>query len=281
MRFEADGSVAVTVGTFSHGQGHETAYAQILHQKLGVDLREGRLIQGDTAVVEQGNGTGGSRSSQMGGVAIARARRSWSSPRGGGWRRICWKPASTTWSSRAAASASPAPTCSTGWEQVIELAQSPPEGEAPGLDEQLLYTRSTECNFPNGCHVAEVEIDADTGQVEIVRYAAVDDVGNVINPMLVHGQSHGGIMSGIGQALLEHAVYDRESGQFLTATFQDYCMPRAMRRAELRPRLQHRALPEQRPRREGRRRGRRLRRAAGHRLGDLRCAGGRRISTCR
>ena len=102
-----------------------------------------------------------------------------------------------------------------------------PEGESPGLDEQLLYTRNTECNFPNGCHVAEVEVDAETGQVEVVRYAAVDDVGNVINPMLVHGQSHGGIVAGIGQALLEHAVYDPESGQFLTATFQDYCMPRA------------------------------------------------------
>ncbi|MFZ4408315.1 MAG: xanthine dehydrogenase family protein molybdopterin-binding subunit [Paracraurococcus sp.] len=226
VRFDPDGSVAVTVGTFSHGQGHETAYAQILHQKLGVDFDAVRLIQGDTDVVEKGNGTGGSRSSQMGGVAIARASELVIAK----GRRLAahlleagvddvefdagrFRVAGTD--------------LSTGWQQVIELAQAPPAGEAPGLDEQLLYTRSTECNFPNGCHVAEVEIDAETGRVEIVRYAAVDDVGNVINPMLVHGQSHGGIMSGIGQALLEHAVYDKESGQFLTATFQDYCMPRA------------------------------------------------------
>ena len=226
VRFEADGTVAVTVGTFSHGQGHETAYAQILHQKLGVDFEAVRLIQGDTAVVEKGNGTGGSRSSQMGGVAIARAselviakgRRLAAHLLEAGVDDVEFEAGRF----RVAGT-----DLTASWQQVIELAQAPPAGETPGLDEQLLYTRSTECNFPNGCHVAEVEIDEETGRVEIVRYAAVDDVGNVINPMLVHGQSHGGIMSGIGQALLEHAVYDRDSGQFLTATFQDYCMPRA------------------------------------------------------
>ena len=109
---------------------------------------------------------------------------------------------------------------SAGWPEVIAASDAP-------LDEQLIYKRDTECNFPNGCHVAEVEIDPETGVVELARYAAVDDVGVPINPMLVHGQCHGGIMSGVGQALLEHARYDVESGQFLTATFQDYCMPRA------------------------------------------------------
>jgi carbon-monoxide dehydrogenase large subunit len=226
VRFEPDGMVSVTVGTFSHGQGHETAYAQVLHDKLGVEFDKVRLVQGDTDVVEQGNGTGGSRSSQMGGVAISRAselvvakgRRLAAQLLEAGvddveFDRGVFRVAGTD--------------LSVGWDRVYEAAQSPPEGEAPGLDEALLYTRNTECNFPNGCHVAEVEIDEDTGQVAIVRYAAVDDVGNVINPMLVHGQSHGGIMSGIGQALLEHALYDKESGQFLTATFQDYCMPRA------------------------------------------------------
>lgn len=226
VRFDAAGAVSVTVGTFSHGQGHETAYAQVLHQKLGVDFDAVTLIQGDTDVVEQGNGTGGSRSSQMGGVAISRAaelvvakgRRLAAHLLEAGVDDVefadgLFRVAGTD--------------LTVGWDRIYEAAQNPPEGETPGLDEKLLYTRNTECNFPNGCHVAEVEIDGDTGQVEIVRYAAVDDVGNVLNPMLVHGQSHGGIMSGIGQALLEHAVYDRESGQFLTATFQDYCMPRA------------------------------------------------------
>jgi carbon-monoxide dehydrogenase large subunit len=118
----------------------------------------------------------------------------------------------------------------TSWPAVIAAAHDParlPPNETPGLDEQLTYTRDTECNFPNGCHVAEVEVDPTTGEVTIANYAAVDDVGVPINPMLVHGQCHGGIMAGIGQAMLEHAQYDPESGQFLTATFQDYCMPRA------------------------------------------------------
>jgi carbon-monoxide dehydrogenase large subunit len=108
-----------------------------------------------------------------------------------------------------------------------QLAEAEIPGEPPGLDEELLYKRNTECNFPNGCHVAEVEVDPDTGEVAVVRYAAVDDVGVPLNPMLVHGQCHGGIVSGIGQALYEHAVYDADSGQLVTATFQDYCLPRA------------------------------------------------------
>jgi len=226
VRFEKDGTVTLTVGTFSHGQGHETAYAQILHDKLGIPFDKVRFVQGDTEVVEKGGGTGGSRSSQMGGVAVARAselviakgRRLAAHLLEAGLEDVefqdgLFRVAGTD--------------LKASWEQVIELAQNPPDGETPGLDEQLLYTRNTECNFPNGCHVAEVEIDEETGQVQVVRYAAVDDVGNVINPLLVHGQSHGGIMTGIGQALLEHAVYDRESGQILTASFQDYCMPRA------------------------------------------------------
>jgi carbon-monoxide dehydrogenase large subunit len=117
-----------------------------------------------------------------------------------------------------------------GWPQVAAAANDPtrlPEGEAPGLDERVLYKRDSECNFPNGCHVAEVEIDPDTGLLQVVNYACVDDVGNVINPMLVHGQSHGGIAQGLGQAVLEAVRYDDESGQFLTATFMDYAMPRA------------------------------------------------------
>lgn len=228
VRFEPDGMVTLTVGTFSHGQGHETAYAQVLRSKLGIDFDRVRFVQGDTAVVPQGNGTGGSRSSQMGGVAIARAsdlvlakaRRLAAHALEAAAEDIEFD--AGTGRFRVAGT-----DLSCGWDRVIEIAAAPPEGETPGLDEQLVYTRNTECNFPNGCHVAEVEIDPDTGRVEIARYAAVDDVGNVINPLLVHGQSHGGIMSGIGQALLEHAVWDRESGQFLTATFQDYAMPRA------------------------------------------------------
>ena len=226
VRFDPDGFVTLTVGTFSHGQGHETAYAQVLRSKLGIEFDKVRFVQGDTQVVPQGNGTGGSRSSQMGGVAIARASELVVA-KGRRLAAHALEAAVEDIEFEAGRFRVAGTDLSVGWDRVIEIAAKPPEGETPGLDEQLVYTRTTECNFPNGCHVAEVEIDPDTGHVEIVRYAAVDDVGNVINPLLVHGQSHGGIMSGIGQALLEHAVYDAESGQFLTATFQDYCLPRA------------------------------------------------------
>lgn len=224
-----EGRAKLTVGTFSHGQGHETAFAQILSEKLGLPFDAIDLIQGDSDVVVKGAGTGGSRSSQMGGVATSRAA-----------ALVIEK------AKRIAAHLLEAGVAdieflngrfsvagtdiATNWSEVIAAAHDParlPPGEAPGLDEQLTYTRDTECNFPNGCHVAEVEIEPATGEVTLTNYAAVDDVGVPINPMLVHGQCHGGIMAGIGQAMLEHARYDPESGQFLTATFQDYCMPRA------------------------------------------------------
>jgi len=224
-----EGRAKLTVGTFSHGQGHETAFAQILSEKLGLPFDAIDLIQGDSDVVVKGAGTGGSRSSQMGGVATSRAA-----------ALVIEK------AKRIAAHLLEAGVAdieflngrfsvagtdiATGWQEVIAAAHDParlPAGESAGLDEQLTYTRDTECNFPNGCHVAEVEIEPATGEVTLTNYAAVDDVGVPINPMLVHGQCHGGIMAGIGQAMLEHARYDPESGQFLTATFQDYCMPRA------------------------------------------------------
>jgi aerobic carbon-monoxide dehydrogenase large subunit len=224
VRITAAGEALVHVGTFSHGQGHETAFAQVLHARLGIPFEKVRLIQGDSDLTPAGGGTGGSRSSQMGGVAVARAselvlakaRRlaahllevaEGDIEHEGEIFRIAGTDRTITWAQLATAEGIP--------------------DEAPGLDEELLYKRNTECNFPNGCHVAEVEIDPDTGTVSVVRYAAVDDVGVPLNPLLVHGQCHGGIVSGIGQALYEHARYDDESGQFLTATFQDYCLPRA------------------------------------------------------
>jgi carbon-monoxide dehydrogenase large subunit len=129
--------------------------------------------------------------------------------------------------------------------------------------------------------VAEVEVDPETGRVEVVRYCRRGRRGNVINPMLVHGQSHGGIMAGIGQALLEHAVYDPESGQFLTATFQDYCMPRASDAPDFDLGFNVVPCPNNDLGVKGAGRGRGLRRAAGHRLGGVRRAGASRISTCR
>jgi len=235
LAMEADGRARLTVGTFSHGQGHETAFAQIVHSRLGIPFEAVELIQGDSLVVETGGGTGGSRSSQMGGVATLRASDAVVAKA----RRIAahlLEAAVADVELEGGRFRVSGTDLAVSWPQVIAAANDParlPEGEAPGLDEKVLYKRDTECNFPNGCHVAEVEIDSDTGVLEVVRYTAVDDVGNVINPMLVHGQSHGGIAQGFGQAVLEEARYDPESGQLLSATFMDYAMPRAADLPEL------------------------------------------------
>jgi carbon-monoxide dehydrogenase large subunit len=230
-----EGKARLHVGTFSHGQGHETAFAQIVHSRLGIPFEDVVLVQGDTDVIETGGGTGGSRSSQMGGVATLRASNAVLDKA----KRIAahmLEAAVADVELEGARFRVAGTDLAVTWTQVIAAATDPaklPAGETPGLDEKVLYKRDSECNFPNGCHVAEVEIDPETGVLEVVRYAAVDDVGNVINPMLVHGQSHGGIAQGLGQAVLEEARYDAESGQFVTATFMDYAMPRASDLPEL------------------------------------------------
>jgi aerobic carbon-monoxide dehydrogenase large subunit len=229
IKVTPDGRVELTMGTFSHGQGHETAFSQIVSQKLGVPFEVIDFRQGDTDFVKVGNGTGGSRSSQMGGVSAARA-----------CDQVIEK------AKRIAAHVLEAATADLAYRngaievvgtdlkltlrEVAQIAQDPvklPEGETLGLDETCLYKRPTECNFPNGAHVAEVEIDAETGHLEVVKYTAVDDCGVIINPLLVAGQVHGGVGQGLGQAVLENTAYDAESGQFLAGSFMDYAMPRA------------------------------------------------------
>ena len=229
VRFEEDGRVSLIMGTFSHGQGHETAFAQIVHQKLGIALDNIQLLQGDTAFVTFGNGTGGSRSSQMGGVSVSRASAQIVEKASRiAAHRLEAAPADIEFSDATfrVAGTDLAITLS----EVARIARDPaalPEGEEPGLDETCRYQRPTECNFPNGCHICEVEVDPDTGQVQVVKYTAVDDCGIVINPLLAAGQVHGGVGQGLGQALLEHTAYEAESGQFLAGSFMDYCMPRA------------------------------------------------------
>ncbi len=228
IRVEDDGSVSAIVGTFSHGQGHETAFAQIITDWLGVPFDDIHLVQGDTELLSFGGGTHGSRSSQMGGVAIVRA-----------CDRIIEKGkaiAGQLLQSNAADVAFEAGRfrAAGGSVTIAEVARASrrpdklPDGLAPGLDETYYYERGPrEYNYPNGCHVAEVEVDPETGSVEVVRYAAVDDNGNIINPMIVHGQVHGAIAQGLGQALLEHTVYDDDSGQLLSGSYMDYGIPRA------------------------------------------------------
>ena len=230
VRIEKDGTVSIVCGTFSHGQGHATVYSQILSEKLGLPFESINVIQGDTDTAPAGaSGTYGSRSSQMGGVAILRAADILLDK----GKRIAGHllqadPAEVTF----AAGEFRAKVGSVPLSEVAKAAHDPerlPDGTEPGLDETYLYQRNgrDDQNYPNGSHVCEVEVDPETGDVALVGFTAVDDCGVVLNPLIVHGQIHGGIAQGIGQALTENLVYDEETGQLLTGSFMDYGMPRA------------------------------------------------------
>ena len=231
VRLEPDGTVKVFCGTFSHGQGHATTYAQLLVDRLGVPFNAVSLVQGDTDVAPPGStGTIASRSSQMGTIAILRASNAILEK----GKRIAAHllqadPSAVTFDAPAALFKASASSVSLADVAAAAYdAHRLPQDMPPGLDESYLYTRkANDDNFPNGSHVCEVEVDPETGQVAIVAYSAVDDCGTVLNPMIVDGQIHGGVAQGIGQAWLENLVYDPETGQLLTGSFMDYAMPRA------------------------------------------------------
>jgi aerobic carbon-monoxide dehydrogenase large subunit len=229
IRVHPSGRVEAIVGTQSQGQGHETAFSQIIAEKLGVPIEAIDFRQGDTAFVKFGSGTGGSRSSQMGGVASARACQQVVEKA----RRLAahaLEAAAEDLVFAEGAFAVAGTDLKMSLFDLARFAEDParlPEGEPPGLDETCRYRRPTECNFPNGAHVAEVEIDPETGRLAVVKYTSVDDCGVVINPLIVKGQIMGGVCQGIGQAVLEHSVYDQDSGQLLSGSFMDYALPRA------------------------------------------------------
>ena len=227
VRFGEDGTVAVHVGTQSNGQGHETAYAQLLHERLGVPWDRIRIVQGDTALVASGGGTGGSRSLTAEGTAILAAA-----------ERVIEKgKAYAAQHFEAAVSDilfADGVFRVAGTDRAVDILElaaiarrmpEPPEGVDGGLDAEATIELPA-WTFPNGCHVAEVEVDPDTGAVEVVRYTIVDDFGVVLNPLLVEGQVHGGVAQGIGQALFERTHYDAQ-GQLLCGSFTDYALPRA------------------------------------------------------
>jgi aerobic carbon-monoxide dehydrogenase large subunit len=226
IRFETDGTVSVLVGTQSNGQGHETAYAQVLHHRLNIPFEKIRVVQGDTDRIKSGGGTGGSRSLTAQGVAINGAA-DIVVERGKAYAAQLFEAAA------ADIQFGDGEFRVAGTDRVVgimELAgkargMAPAMGMEGGLDADAT-TKLSAWTFPNGCHIAEVEVDPDTGIVRVVNYNIVDDFGVVLNPLLVEGQVHGGIVQGIGQALLEGAVYD-EGGQLLTGSFMDYTMPRA------------------------------------------------------
>ena len=224
--FEADGSVKLITGTLDYGQGHATPFAQVLSAQLGVPFEKITLEQGDSDIVHSGNGTGGSRSITATGQAIVESS-----------ALVIAK------GKAAAAHLMEAAEGDIEFEggrftiagtdrsiDIMELAQRLRDGKMPeGVPSSLDVdhtTKETASTFPNGCHVAEVEIDPDTGVVRIVGYTGVNDFGTVVNPMIVAGQLHGGVAQGIGQALMEEVSYD-SSGQPITGSFMDYAMPRA------------------------------------------------------
>ena len=226
LRFEENGDVTVIAGTYSHGQGHETVYSQLVNEFLGVDFERVKLVNGDTAnSPKMSNGTFGSRSSMVGGMGIKQASEAILVKA----RKI----AAHLLQSEAervtfAEGVFKANASSITIEEVAKAARDPkrlPEGMTPGLDEEVTFENDVE-NFPNGAHVVEVEVDPETGVIELVNYVAVDDCGVVLNPFIVHGQVYGGVAQGVGQTLTEDIVYDA-SGQLLTASYMDYGMPRA------------------------------------------------------
>jgi aerobic carbon-monoxide dehydrogenase large subunit len=228
IRFDPSGSATVLMGTKDQGQGHETTFKQVLHERLGLDPDAVRYVDGDTDRVAFGTGTMGSRSTVVGGSALWLAA-----------DKVIAK------GKRIAAHLLEAAEADLIFEEgrfrvagtdravsITEVARAAfqparlPPGLEPGLYETGTFAPSQD-TWPNGCHVCEVEIDPDTGAVALLGYLVVDDVGTVVNPLTLSGQIHGGVAQGAGQALMEEVVYDRESGQLLTASFMEYALPRA------------------------------------------------------
>lgn len=228
LRFDPGGSVTIVAGTFNHGQGHETTYAQMVSEWLGVPFADIRFIQGDTDKVSFGRGTYAARSSMVGGSALRRAADAViarAKPMAAALMEVSADDLEFG-DGRFAVRGDPAAGVT-----LTEVARAfyYPSGitDRFGLGLEASGTWSTEReNFPNGCHICEVEVDTETGEVTIDRYTMVDDIGTVINPMIAGGQVHGGLAQGLGQALLEQQVYDPGSGQLVSGSFGDYGMPR-------------------------------------------------------
>ena len=221
IRFEADGTVSLVTGTQTIGQGHETTFPQILADRLGIPNELIRLVQGDTDRIPLGGGHGSSRATYMGGTAIWRAS-----------EEIIAKGTGIAAEALEAAEAdlrfADGRFEVAGTDRSIALLDVAALARDKGtrLDTYHAWTRRW-MTFPNGAHVAEVEIDRETGQVRLARYTAVDDYGVLVNPMIAAGQAHGAIAQGVGQALLEHALYDPVSGQLVDGSLMDYALPRA------------------------------------------------------
>ena len=229
VRVNPTGSVTVLTGSHSHGQGHETTFAQLVTEALGVDFDSVEVVHGDTGKIPFGMGTYGSRSLAVGGMALQAALEK---------IRVKSRKIAAHLLEAAADDIEFANGQLTvaGTDRSVSFADValsayvphnyPLDVLEPGLEETAFYDPKN-FTFPSGCHICEVEVDRDTGVVDVVSFVAADDFGRIVNPMIVDGQVHGGVTQGIGQALYEQCVYDADSGQLLSGTLLDYCLPRA------------------------------------------------------
>ena len=228
VRVHPTGSVSILTGSHAHGQGHETTFSQVVADRLGIPIESIEIVHGDTNKIPYGMGTYGSRSLAVGGSAIVKAM-----------DKVIAKGRKIAAHLLEAAEADvefadgkftvAGTDRSKSFGEVALTAYVPhnyPEDLEPGLDETAFYDPKN-FTYPSGAHIAEVEIDPETGHLTIVNFTASDDFGRIVNPMIVAGQVHGGLAQGIGQALLEGCVYDKETGQLLTGSYNDYAMPRA------------------------------------------------------
>jgi carbon-monoxide dehydrogenase large subunit len=228
IRFDRGGTVTLLSGSITQGMGHETIYKQLVCDRLGIHPDRVHYLQGDTDKVAIGEGSGGSRTATIGGSAVFLAT-----------EKIVAKAkaiaAHLLEAAEADITSADGVFAIAGTDRAVSLADiarvawdppSLPDGMEPGLVASAAYSAKQQ-NFPNGVHICELEIDPDTGTVEILKYSVVDDVGTVMNPLLLEGQIAGGIVQGVGQILMEDIHFDAESGQLVTGSFMDYAMPRA------------------------------------------------------
>jgi carbon-monoxide dehydrogenase large subunit len=228
VRVNPVGTIEVLTGSHSHGQGHETTFAQLVSGRLGLPIENVSIVHGDTDKVQFGMGTYGSRSGAVGMSAIVKALDKIEAK----VRKIAAHQLEASESDIEIAEGQvrvAGTDKKLQWHEVCLAAYTGhnlPQGMEPGLKEGSFYD-PTNFTFPAGCYICEVEVDPETGQTDIIKFVAADDFGRLINPMVVEGQVHGGVAQGIGQAMLENCVYDNETGQLITATYNDYTMPRA------------------------------------------------------
>ena len=229
VRIDATGKVTVLVGTHSHGQSHETTFAQLAADELGVSLADVKVIEGDTTAVPYGWGTWGSRSAVTGGGAIIMASRKLREKIVRVASRLSEVPADDLALAEGVVRRKQDGATLTTLKDIahflISAPGSLPAGEEPGLEATSHY-EPPPATHANATHLATVEVDSDTGQVKILRYIVVEDCGTIINPLVVDGQIQGGVAQGIGTALYEQVIYD-ENGQLLTGTLMDYLVPTA------------------------------------------------------